>query len=66
MSDKSYAEIRTELVKLRGSDKPDTLKAHAEVLISTIDYIHQHGEDDENRRAFHENYARFVKVAGHQ
>lgn len=64
---KPYAEIRRTLVEgIRGSDKPAPVKHAAEVLISTIDHIHAHGEDDDSRRAFHQNYARLMQVAGPQ
>ena len=64
---KPYADIRRTLVEgIRGSNKPAPVKNAAELLISTIDHIHAHGEDDDSRRAFQENYARLMRVAGHQ
>jgi len=64
MTDKPYADIRRALVEgIRNSDKPANVKAAAEVLISTIDEINANGENDDNRRAFQENYARFLHVA---
>lgn len=61
-------DIRKMLVKgIRNNpDKPQDLKDHAEVLISTIDHIKAHGEDDDSRRAFQTNYARLMQVSGVQ
>ena len=51
--------LRKFLVEgIRNSDKPEEVKHHAEVLISTIDHIKAHGEDEDSRRAFQANYAR--------
>lgn len=60
-----YAPIRSALVTgFRNSDKPAKVKNAAEVLIATIDGIAAaHGENDDNKRAFQENYARFVAAA---
>lgn len=65
---KPYADIRKALVEgiRKNPDKPARLKHEAEVLIATIDGIHDEGENDDNRRAFHENYARLMQAAGHQ
>lgn len=60
-------DIRRIIVRdIRDSDRPEIVKYHAELLISTIDHIERHGEDEDSRRAFHQNYARLVRVAGLQ
>ena len=64
MTTKPYAEIRRALVEgIRNSDKPRKVKNAAEVLIATIDEIHKEGENEDNKRAFQESYARFVAAA---
>lgn len=65
MTAKPYAEIRSALVEgIRNNpEKSPELKAHAEVLIATIDNIVKHGTDPDIEKAFQENYARFVNVA---
>lgn len=50
----------------KNPNKPARLKHEAEVLIATIDGINKEGENDDNRRAFHENYARLMSVAREQ
>lgn len=65
---KPHAEIRKALVTgIRDNPGiPSEIKAAAELIISTIDHIERHGEDEDSRRAFHQNYERLIHVAGNQ
>lgn len=60
---KPYAEIRSQLLKIRKADRSPAMKDAAEIWIATIDEIVKDGENTDNKRAFTEAYRNFYRLA---